>query len=334
MTEPKENIQVDAVITWVNGNDENWQKKINAYSESKINFSSEGHLKRYNSIGEIDIAIKSIIKFAPFIQNIFLVTDDQVPESFDFLKSLAQEKGINLELVDHKIIFNGYEEYLPSFNSCSIISMLFKIPNLAEHFIIFNDDTFIMKEVSVNDFFINGEPIIRGEWQLFNENKTFRKSYHKFLTFLGVPIKKDKISFKRLQQNSAKLAKMDKYVRRFHTPVSVRKSTLTNFFKDDSLLRQNIQYRFRDGNQFLLSSLSEHLEIKNNTYHYKNYSQLTYFRSYKKLWLTRLKLKRFKKDQSKLFLTFQSLDMASDKTLDYVLKWIEKRLSKNQNVSD
>jgi len=329
MTEPLENIQVDAVITWVNGNDKNWQEKINAYSESKINFSSENHLKRYNSIGEIDIAIKSIIKFAPFIKNIFLVTDNQSPESFDSIKSLAQKKGINLELVDHKIIFSGFEEYLPTFNSLSIETMLLNIPNLSEHFIMFNDDTFIMREVSVDDFFINGEPIIRGKWQPFNENRPLRKAYQEILTFLDIPIKKNKISFKKLQQNSAKLALMDKYVRRFHTPICVRKSTLTNFFKKDTLLRKNIQHRFRNENQFLISSLSEHLEIKNNTYHYRNYSQLTYFRSYKKLWLTRLKLEWFKKNQSKLFTTFQSLDMANDKILEYILNWIEKRLNKN-----
>ena len=330
MTEPLENIQVDAVITWVNGNDKNWQEKINAYSESKINFSSEKHLKRYNSIGEIDIAIKSIIKFAPFIKNIFLVTDNQSPESFDSLKSLAQKKGMNLELVDHKIIFRGFEEYLPTFNSCSIISMVFRIPNLSEHFIIFNDDTFVMKEVSVNDFFINGEPIIRGKWQPFNENKTLRRSYRKFLAFFNIPEKKEKISFKTLQQNSAKLAQMDKYVRRFHTPVSVRKSTLTNFFKkENTLLGKNVQFRFRNQDQFLLSSLSEHLEIKNGTYHYRNSSQLTYFRSYKKLWLTKLKLERFKMTREKLFITFQSLDMANDKTLDYIFSWIKKRLSQN-----
>jgi hypothetical protein len=206
--------------------------------------------------------------------------------------------------------------------------MLFKIPNLSEHFIIFNDDTFLMKEVSVKDFFIDGEPIIRGKWQAFNEDRTLRKSYRKVLTSFGVPSKKAKISFKKLQQNSAKLAQADKYVRRFHTPVSVRKSTLTNFFKKDSLLRENIQHRFRNENQFLLSSLSEHLEIKNNTYHYRNYSQLTYFRSYKNLWLTKLKLKWYEKDQRKLFITFQSLDMADDKILDYILYWLEKRLSK------
>ncbi|MCX2837714.1 Stealth CR1 domain-containing protein [Salinimicrobium sp. MT39] len=329
MTKPVENIQVDAVITWVNGNDRNWQEKINTYSESKINFSSKNHLKRYNSIGEIDIAIKSIIKFAPFIKNIFLVTDNQSPESFDSLQSLALKNGVNLELVDHKVIFRGFEEYLPTFNSCSIISMLFKIPNLSEHFIIFNDDTFIMKETSVDDFFIDGEPIIRGEWQQFNENRVLRKKYHAVLNLLNIPIKKKNTGFKRLQQNSARLAQMDKYVRRFHTPVSVRKSTLVNFFKQDSVLRENIQHRFRNENQFILSSLSEHLEIQNDTYHYRNYSQLTYFRSYKNLWLTKLKLKWYKKDQRKLFVTFQSLDMANDKILDYILNWIEKQLNNN-----
>jgi hypothetical protein len=321
------NTQVDAVITWVDGNDENWQEKINSYSKSKINFSSKKHLKRYNSIGEIDIAIKSIIRFAPFFKNIFLVTDNQKPESFNSLKELALNKNINLELVDHKVIFRGYEECLPCFNSCSIGSMLFKIPNLSEHFVIFNDDTFIMRETSVNDFFINGQPIIRGKWLDFNENRTLRKFYHKTMSLFGKPIKKDKISFKKFQQNSAKLAKTDKYVRRFHTPVCVRKSTLQNFFENNEILKENIKHRFRNENQFIISSLSEHLEIKKNTFHYRNNSQLTYFRSYKKLWLTQLKLNWFEKNKNKLFITFQSLDMADYKSLKYILSWLEKKLS-------
>lgn len=110
---------------------------------------------------------------------------------------------------------------------------------------------------------------------------------------------------------------------------AVRKSTLTNFFREDSLLKENIQHRFRNPNQFLLSSLSEHLEIKNNTYHYRSYSQLTYFRSYKNLSSTKLKLKWFEKNQKKLFLTFQTLDMANDEILNYILLWIKKRLSES-----
>jgi len=326
MAKPITDTQVDAVITWVDGNDKNWQEKINTYSETKINFSSEKYLKRYNSIGEIDIAIKSIIKFAPFIKNIFLVTDNQSPTSFENLKTLALSKKVNLELIDHRIIFKGHEEHLPCFNSCSIGSMLFKIPNLSEHFVIFNDDTFLMRETSIDDFFINGQPIIRGEWQSFNENRSLRKLYHKILSLFGKSKKTGKISFKKFQQNSAKLAKTDKYIRRFHTPVCLRKSTLENFFKKNNILNENIKHRFRNENQFIISSLSEHLEIKKNTFHYRNNPQLTYFRSYKKLWLTKFKLNSFKKNKTKLFITFQSLDMATDNTLEYILNWIQKQM--------
>ena len=329
MSKLKTNIEVDAVITWVNGNDKYWQEKINTYSETKIDFSSKKHQKRYNSIGEIDIAIKSIIKFAPFFKNIYLVTDNQKPKAFESLKSLAKNRGINLQIIDHKIIFSGHEEYLPCFNSCSIGSMLFNIPNLAEHFVIFNDDTFIMSNVAVNDFFIDGQPIIRGQWQKFNEQRKLRKFYLKFKSFLGKPDKKG-YSFKKLQQNSAKLANTERYIRRFHTPVCLRKSTLENFFKDnENLLEENIKHRFRNENQFIISSLSEHLEIKKKTFHYRNNAQLTYFRNYKNLFITKLKLKWFEQNKNKIFITFQSLDMADDKSLNYILNWIDKQLTFN-----
>ena len=77
--------------------------------------------------------------------------------------------------------------------------------------------------------------------------------------------KEKKGGFKTFQQTSAKLAGVKKYVRRFHTPVSLRKSTLENFFKDNELLESNIKFRFRNKDQFIISSLAEHLEIKNNT---------------------------------------------------------------------
>ncbi len=327
MQDLKENTQVDAVITWVDGSDKNWQEKINKYSKTKINFSSKKHLKRYNSIGEIDIAIKSIIKFAPFIRTIYLVTDNQIPKSFESLKKLGLNKNINLEIIDHTIIFKEYETFLPCFNSCSIGSVLFRIPKLSEHFIIFNDDTFLMRKTSITDFFINGKPIIRGTWQHFNENRWIRKIYHKGLTILGKPVKTDKISFKKFQQNSAKLADTENYLRRFHTPVCLRKSTLVNFFDKNEILEENIKHRFRNENQFIISSLSEHLEIKKKTFHYRNNAQLTYFRSYKKLWITKLKLNWFERNKKKIFVTFQSLDMADKTTLNYILNWIDNKIT-------
>lgn len=327
MKENTSSIKVDAVITWVNGNDPKWQEKINQFSKVKINFKNKKNSVRYNSIGEIDIAIKSIIKYASFVENIFLVTDDQKPESFESLKLLANSQGINLVIIDHKIIFRDYLDYLPCFNSCSIGSMLFKIPNLSEYFIIFNDDTFLMRETRINDFFINKEPIIRGKWEKFHENRTLRNYYHKALSFIGKPIKKKAISFKKFQQTSAKLAGTKKYIRRFHTPVCVRKSTLERFFEENDLLENNVKHRFRNQNQFIVSSLSEHLEVKNKTYHFKRNTQLTYFRSYKKPFFVKQKLSRFLKNKNKLFMTFQSLELADDQTLTFILNWIDKRIS-------
>ena len=115
------------------------------------------------------------------------------------------------------------------------------------------------------DFFVDGQPIIRGEWQNFNEDRHFRRLYHKLRNFLGIPIKKKGAGFKKFQQTSAKLAGTKKYLRRFHTPVCVRKSTLETFFEHNPVLEENIKHRFRHSDQFIISSLSEHLEIKNNT---------------------------------------------------------------------
>ncbi len=327
LKEKNENTIVDAVVTWVDGNDKIWQEKLNKYTEVKIDFKSKEQSVRYNSIGEIDIAIKSIIKFAPFIRNIFLVSDNQKPASFEKLKKLAENNNKNLLIVDHKIIFKDYEECLPCFNSCSIGSMLFRIPNLAEHFIIFNDDTFLMRETTVDDFFVNGYSIVRGDWKTYYENQTFRKLYYNTLSFFGVHKKNKVAGFKQFQQTSAKLAGMSKYVRRYHTPVSLRKSTLESFFNNNELLKSNVKHRFRNENQFIISSLSEHLELKNKSAHYTKDTQLTYFRSYKRSSEVKLKLDKFLKDKNKLFMTFQSLEMADESTLEYILKWIDNRIN-------
>ena len=320
-------MQVDAVITWVDGNDTNWQDKLNIHSETKIDFNKKKESVRYNSIGEINIAIKSIIKHASFVKNIFLITDNQVPDLFEELKSLALKNDINLEILDHQVVFKGYEQFLPSFNSCSIGCMLFRIPNLSNHFIIFNDDVFLMRKTWITDFFINDSPIVRGKWENYYENKLVRKNYHKILSILGINKRIKTLGFKKFQQNSARLAGTKKYLRRFHTPVSVRKNTLQNFFyNNNEILEQNIKHKFRNENQFIVSSLSEHLEIKNNSFFYKKDTQLTHFRSYKKHYIVKLKLFLFSINKNKLFMTFQSLEMADEKTQKLILNWVNKRI--------
>lgn len=327
MRDKSPNICIDAVIPWVDGNDEDWQKKINKYLEVKIDFDKKKESSRFNSIGEIDIAIKSIIKYAPFFKNIYLVTDNQTPKSFEKLKELAKSSGINLEIIDHKVIFEGFEAFLPCFNSRSIESVLFKIPKLSENYVIFNDDTFLMKETEIKDFFIKGHPLIRGKWMPFYEDQIIKNFVLNLLSKLGLSKKKKRFGNKKIMQNSAKLAGCDRYIRRFHTPIPIRKSTQINFFDKNNVLEENIKHKFRNETQFIISSLTEHLEFKQNNILFKRKTNLTYFRSYKNLFVIKLKLFWFDINKNKKFITCQSLEMADDKTLKYILNWFDKRLN-------
>ena len=322
------NIKIDAVITWVDSADKNWQLKINKYLDKKIDWEDKKASTRYNSLNEIEIAILSIIKYASFIKNIYLVTDNQEPENFKKLQSFAFKKNVNLELVDHQVIFKRFDNYLPTFNSCSIITMLYQIPNLSEHFVIFNDDTFLMRETNEEYFFKNGQPVIRGVWESFYEDKIFRKLYIKVKSIFKKQ-DKQKTGYKLAQQNSAKLLGLKKYIRRDHTPVSIRKSTIEEYFNQNpNFLDNNIKHRFRNNSQFIISSLSNHLEVKKETYILKTDFQLSYFQSYHFL-ITKFKLKMFENIKTKKFVCFQSLELAPKKTLNLILNWIDKKLETN-----
>ena len=145
------------------------KKKINNYSKNRIDFNDKKQSARFNNIGEINFAIKSIIKYASFVRNIFIVTDNQIPKNYENLKLLAKKNDIKIKIIDHRVIFKGYEKYLPCFNSTSIISLIHKIPNLSEYYVLFNDDTFIKRQVKIEDFFNEKTPVLRGEWKKFYE---------------------------------------------------------------------------------------------------------------------------------------------------------------------
>lgn len=323
-----ENVLVDAVITWVDSADVVWQNNINKYLEKKIDWNNEKTINAYHSINEIEIAIISIIKNAKFIKNIYLVTDNQQPKDFDKLQVLAKKSKVNLLVIDHKVIFKGYEHYLPTFNSIAIETMIFRIPNLNEHFLLFNDDFFLMKETKIEDFFIGNSTVIRGKWDSFYEDKTIRKLALKLKSiFKKVDVNKG--GYKLYQQNTAKLLGLKKYLRIDHTPVSMKKSSIEAYFKiNPKSLDYNIKHRFRNNTQFFIMALSNHLEIKKNTFILKNNFNLSYYQSYSYLKIV-FKLFWFDIDKTKKFMCFQMLVWANEKTRSYILNWIDKKLDTN-----
>lgn len=262
-----ENTHVDAVIAWVDGNDRNHHRKRLA-TFRKVAEREEHSLPtsfdntRFRDNGELKYCISSILKFAPWIRNIYVVTDNQVPE---FLTSDIRSKH-NIHIVDHREIFESYEWALPTFNTRTIETALWRIPGLASRFIYFNDDFVITNPVEPEDFFVNGKVVLRGRWDTISRYGPGRL----MLNDIGSVVAKNVLGITRsmhllLQIKSAELVGFsDQYFRIPHVPHPIITDSLKTFFAENpSLFEENIQYRFRNRDQFSAIFLANNLEIRN-----------------------------------------------------------------------
>ncbi len=137
---------VDVVYTWVDGNDPVWNRAREqrladlagtAAAETAQTRESSGQA-RFVSRNELRYSMRSIHLFAPWVRRIHLVTAGQVPDWLD-----VDHPSVNL--VDHGVILP--EDALPTFNSHAIETSLHRIPDLAEHFVYFNDDFFLGRPI-------------------------------------------------------------------------------------------------------------------------------------------------------------------------------------------
>lgn len=313
MTKYKTNIHnIDAVILWVNGNDDKHKIKVSNYVDNKSEISLTKFRTRFDQVNEIKFTIDSILKFAPYIENIHIITDEQTPEFLEKIDNNDYYKKVSI--VDHKVIFKDFEQFLPTFNCRPIETCMHRIPGLAEHFVYFNDDFFLIKHTKPTDFFRNGLPVLRGKWLKFDKDIFYKK------------FKKIRVGHKKAQQKAAKLVGLKKYYNFKHTPHPLRKSTFKTYFNNNpNIFIENIKYKFRNENQFTPQGLANHIEIKNKSCVLITDLELLYMRSYTKplFWIKFIFLLNGNK---KRFLGLQSLDQCPSKTLKFLSKWIENRL--------
>jgi hypothetical protein len=121
----------------VDGRDPAWNQarldRLAGLSGTATTRESSGRA-RFLSRDELRYSFRSIHLFAPWVRTIHLVTAGQVPEWLD-------QSHPQVSVVDHSAILPADAQ--PTFNSHAIESALHKLPELAEHFVYFNDDFFL-----------------------------------------------------------------------------------------------------------------------------------------------------------------------------------------------
>ena len=138
--------KIDFVITWVDGNDKEWQKEKSKYKPDSTNDNSD---VRYRDFEYLKYWFRAIEKNANWVNKIFFVTYGHIP------------KWLNIDhpklcIVKHSDFIP--QKYLPTFSSTAIEMNLHRIENLSENFVYFNDDMFVLNKTKPTDFFKNGLP--------------------------------------------------------------------------------------------------------------------------------------------------------------------------------
>ncbi|MGO2512480.1 Stealth CR1 domain-containing protein [Marinomonas polaris] len=239
---------IDAVITWVDGSSVKHRQKRQKYMAMELLPLNENASNPHRWIcnDEILYCIQSIENHAPWIGKIWIVVDDEGPD----LSSLSESIRAKVHLAYHAEIFAGFTHVLPTFNSLTIESMLWRIEGLSERFIYFNDDVFLAAPLKPTDVFDGLAPVLRGKWADFSERisgSEARVDPAKFHYFMQVNAAK-MLGFSASELYSAA-----------HVVHPFRRSKMAELFaRFPDCFLNNIKYRFRNLEQFFPQGLHNH----------------------------------------------------------------------------
>lgn len=142
-------MDIDFVITWVDMNDPEWQTEYNKYSQNKGNTKNGVSKARFRDNGLLRYWFRGVERFGPWVRKIHFVSSSRLPEWLD-------TGNPKINVVHHQDFIPS--QFLPTYNSVVIERYLHRIPTLADHFVYFNDDFFIINTLPQERFFQNGLP--------------------------------------------------------------------------------------------------------------------------------------------------------------------------------
>ena len=239
---------IDAVITWVDGTAPAHQRlraKFMAQLGAPLGENARNP-HRWEQSDELQFCLRSIHNHAPWVRTIWIVTHGEQPD----LSGLPHAVQARVRIVGHQDIFAGLEAALPTFNSLSIESVMWRIAGLSERFLYFNDDVFLTAALRPEDVFAGMAPVLRGAWCDYSSmarNAAARDDPALFAHFVQI--------------NAAALCGYApaRIFAAAHVVHPMRVSVMADLFATHrAAFERNIAYRFRDLAQFLPQGLHNH----------------------------------------------------------------------------
>lgn len=221
---------IDFVIPWVDGNDFKWQNDKNFYS----NKNTDNRNMRFRDWDNLQYWFRGVEKNASWVRKIHFVTYGHIPDWLNI-------EHPKLNIVNHSDYMPA--EYLPTFNSNPIELNYHRINGLAENFVSFNDDFFIIKPLKKDDFFKGEIPRdVAGlecscaddifSYTLFNNFKIINNNFNKKKVIKSNLTKWFNPKYNKIVFKTLLLYPWDKFpgIVNTHLPIAYKKSTFNKLW--------------------------------------------------------------------------------------------------------
>jgi hypothetical protein len=322
---------IDAVISWVDGYDPIYQQKLRTFCSQK---GIEPHIAieptRIQQCNEIHYCLHALRRFAPWIRTIYIITNQQTPPTVTALDGSAF--GNKIKIIDQNDLLLECESISPVFNSLSVEWLIWRIKGLSNQFLYLNDDFFIIREVTPDDFFRSNRIVLRGEWKVQSEKKWLYQMKKYFLEWTKDIELKPKVDLHRAwQEKSAQLAGWNKHFYLLpHAPFSLIKETFEEYIaQSPEIFAENIRYPFRHPDQVSSIPLMVHLDINHKRIVYdSNYQSIMVNGAVHSLKKIKSRLNYAQNNRQIAFVCMQSIDQAPPVTQQYMINWLEQTIEK------
>lgn len=263
---------IDALLIWVDTRDPVWsglKQKYQAKTGRGLRFDAIRLPESPWAHVEVMHCVTLLLDNLPFIRNLVVVMMRPQTLPQELLSSLPPAMAAKIKYVYH-------DEYiparcLPTFNSSVIELFLHRIQTLSEHFVYFNDDTYVVRKMQPSHFFgyteTSGQqqryapvvsclqttwaaavPPAAGSWLMQRLKKTHAAAH---------------CYSHRVYQSTRLHRRRQKYYIRDHRPISLTKEMLRR--ADDEIPRQVMhnaaQCRFRSPKDLLFLVLALHVAL-------------------------------------------------------------------------
>lgn len=159
---------IDAVVTWVDSSCPIWKaaRQVYASDQQDCFFTPPDHPD-----AEVDLCISLLLQNLPWLRCIWLVTmRPQQPKCM-----LRSEFRQRVKIIHHDEFMSKND--LPTFNSFAIEANIWKIKDLSERFVYLNDDFYILRPMTKENFFKFRTPRI---WVSKPVPNTWRTKYEPY----------------------------------------------------------------------------------------------------------------------------------------------------------